>query len=180
MKSPDNTDLFLRFQAGDQNAVKQVFHDYYPLMCQTIYRIIKDKDTAEDLAQNVFIRAWRKREQIAIHLSLSGYLRKMAINEALYYLRHQAKRASILKQYQPGPITTLTTPLDEVIRDETDLHIKSTIQHLPPRCRTIFQLNRTDGLSYREIAQRLDIRPKTVENQIAKALRILRHSLQAA
>lgn len=180
MKSSDNTDLLLSFQAGEQDAVKQVFYDYYPLMCQTVYRIIQDKDTAEDLAQNVFIRAWRKREQLAITTSLPGYLRKMAINEALYYLRRQSERRDILNRQQPTVSAAPTTPLEEVLRSETAGQIASTIKQLPPRCRTIFQLNREEGLSYREIAERLDIRPKTVENQIAKALRILRHSLQAA
>lgn len=180
MKSSDNTDLLLRFQAGERNAVQQVFHDYYPLLCQTVYRIIQDKETAEDLAQNVFIRAWRKREQLAITTSLPGYLRKMAINEALYYLRRQSERRSILDRQQPTVTAAPTTPLEEVMRNETASQIVKTIQQLPPRCRTIFTLNREEGLSYREIAERLDIRPKTVENQIAKALRILRHSLQAA
>jgi RNA polymerase sigma-70 factor (ECF subfamily) len=180
MKSSNNTNLLLRFQTGEHDAVKQVFHDYYPLLCQTIFRIIQDKETAEDLAQNVFIRAWRKREQLAINTSLPGYLRKMAINEALYYLRRQSERRSILDRQQPKVSAAPTTPLEEVLRNETAGQIANTIKQLPPRCRTIFQLNREEGLSYREIAERLDIRPKTVENQIAKALRILRHSLQAA
>ncbi len=180
MKSSDNTDLLLRFQAGEQATVKQVFYDYYPLLCQTIFRIIQDKDTSEDLAQNVFIRAWRKREQLVITTSLPGYLRKMAINEALYYLRRQSERMSILNRHQPKVSAAPTTPLEEMLRSETASQIVNTIQQVPPRCQAIFKLNREEGLSYREIAERLDIRPKTVENQIAKALRILRHSLQAA
>ena len=53
-----------RFKAGEHDAVKQVFHDYYPMLCQAIYRIVQNQETAEDLAQNVFIKSWRKREDL--------------------------------------------------------------------------------------------------------------------
>lgn len=172
-------DLIDRFKAGEHEAVKQVFYDYYPMLCEAVYRIIQDRDTAEDLAQNVFIKSWRKREQITIKKSLAAYLRRMAINEALYYLRRKAHREQLQERNLPAP-SIEPTPHDYLVREEVAGRIDNVVEELPPRCKTIFLLNREDGLSYREIAERLQIKTKTVENQIAKALRILRHQLQAA
>lgn len=168
-----------RFKAGEHEAVKQVFYDYYPMLCEAVFRIVQDRDTAEDLAQNVFIKAWRKREQITIKKSLAAYLRRMAINEALYYLRRKAHREQLQEKHLPTP-SLEPTPHDHLVREEVAGRIDDVVQELPPRCKTIFLLNREDGLSYREIAERLQIKTKTVENQIAKALRILRLEIQAA
>ncbi|MEL6657270.1 MAG: RNA polymerase sigma-70 factor [Bacteroidota bacterium] len=168
-----------RFKAGENDAVKQVFYDYYPMLCKAVYRIVQDQSVAEDLAQNVFIKSWRKRESINITKSLSAYLRRMAINEALYYLRQQNRRQQLREQHIPSP-NLEPTPLDYLIREEVAERIDDAIDDLPPRCQTIFRLNREEGLSYREIAQKLHIKTKTVENQIAKALRILRVQIKAA
>lgn len=171
--------IIQRFKAGEHEAVKQVFYDYYPMLCEAAYRIIQDRDTAEDLAQNVFIKCWRKRNQITIKKSLASYLRRMAINEALYYLRRKSHREQLQKLHLPAPGIE-PTPHDHMVREEVAERIDDVVEDLPPRCKTIFLLNREDGLSYREIAERLQIKTKTVENQIAKALRILRHQIQAA
>jgi len=181
MKAENNNqaEIIDRFKAGEHDAVKQVFYDYYPMLCEAIYRIVRDRDTAEDLAQNVFIKSWRKREQITIRKSLAAYLRRMAINEALYYLRRKAHREELRQLHLPGP-GFQPTPHDHLIREEVAEQIDMVVEELPPRCQKIFLLNREHGLSYREIAEQLQIKTKTVENQIAKALRILRHQIQAA
>ena len=154
-------EIIHRFKAGEHNAVKQVFYDYYPMLCEAVYRIIRDRDMAEDLAQNVFIKSWRKREQITIKKSLPAYLRRMAINEALYYLRQETHRKALREHHLPTP-GFQPTPYDHMIREEVAERIDDAVQELPPRCKTIFQLNRENGLSYREIAEQLQIKTKTV------------------
>lgn len=143
-----------------------------------MYRIVRDQATVEDLAQNVFIRFWEKRHQINITSSVGAYLNRMGVNEALAYLRKN-------KRYSIEELTPQTRSGDTVDSSEqTYLHtelqeqIKTAIETLPPRCRLVFQLSRYEELTYKEIAEKLEISVKTVENQMGKALRVLREELK--
>ena len=142
-----------------------------------IYRYVREQPLSEDLAQNVFIRFWKKRYDIEVSSSVEAYLRRMAVNEALGWLR---KHKNI--HHEEITNTTPTPPQPSV--EQQFLHtalseqISAAIAELPPRCRLVFQLSRFEQLTYREIAERLNISVKTVENQMGKALRVLRSSLQ--
>lgn len=157
--------------------LKELFDAHYPAVCSAVNRIVGERGVTEDLAQQVFIRFWEKRNQIQIDTSPRAYLHKMAVNEALAWLRAK-------KNQQPEEIT-FSTPMPpqmdgEVILLNSELNdqIHKAINSLPPRCRSIFQLSRFDDLSYQEIADRLEISIKTVEHQMGKALRVLREELK--
>lgn len=143
-----------------------------------MYRIVRDQATVEDLAQNVFIRFWEKRHQINITTSVGAYLNRMGINEALAYLRKN-------KRYTIEELTPQTHPGGKVdsseqafLHTELQEQIKVAIDKLPPRCRLVFQLSRYEELTYKEIGEKLEISVKTVENQMGKALRVLREELK--
>lgn len=170
--------LFQRIQKGDREALRVLFEREYLPVCTTIRRFVSDAATVEDLAQEVFLRLWVKRTSITVQSSLPAYLRRMAVNEALAYLRRR-------RPFLPDdPLPDLTSsPADgsdrRVVESELEHHLQRAIGELPPRCRTIFELSRFEELSYKEIAQQMDISVKTVENQMGKALKHLRHRLQA-
>ncbi|MDV7397344.1 sigma-70 family RNA polymerase sigma factor, partial [Arthrospira platensis SPKY1] len=84
-------DWLVRLRSGDRTALRAIFEAHYELVCQSAYRLVQDRSTAEDLAQEVFLRFWEKRERITITVSLPAYLRRMAINEALGHLRRQQR-----------------------------------------------------------------------------------------
>lgn len=141
-------------------------------------RIVGERGVTEDLAQQVFIRFWEKRHQIQVDSSPGAYLHKMAVNEALAWLRAK-------KNQQPEELT-FATPLPHQVDGEGILlnrelndQIHRAIASLPPRCRTVFQLSRFEELSYQEIAQKMEISVKTVEHQMGKALRVLREELKS-
>ncbi len=171
-------DIFLRIRAGDRAALQHLFHQQYPMVCGVMHRFITDRSTVEDLAQEVFVRFWEKREQIQINSSLQAYLRRMAINEALGYLRRS-------KHLNDEEITSQFSSLDgdgtveeKYLQTELEQNIRSAIDELPPKCRTVFQLSRFEEMTYQEIADHLEISVKTVENQMGKALRVLRERLK--
>ena len=84
-------DILTRLKSDDRAALKDLFQEHYPLVCQSIHRFIRDHATTEDLAQEVFLRFWEKRHSINVTSSLPAYLRRMAMNEALGHLRRNKR-----------------------------------------------------------------------------------------
>ena len=161
------------FKENNRAAVKKLFYEYYPILCSIIFQIIKDKEIAKDLAQDTFLKFWKKRQKINIHISLKGYLRKMAINEALEYLR--AKKNSMYSNELNFDIIDYSENVEEwIVWNELDFNISAAINDLPARCGEIFKMNRYEGMTYKMIAQKLNISEKTVESHMGKALRRLR------
>lgn len=175
-KKTDET-IALQLKANDQSAFQSVFKDNYAAVCKTIRRFIRETNTVEDLAQDVFVRFWEKRHKIEIKTSIGAYLYRMAINEALTYIRKQ-------KRFQEDNIDDFSfssneSSTDQVMEgEELKVKIKRAIDSLPPKCRTVFLLSRYEELSYKEIAAKLEISVKTVENQMGKALRVMREKLK--
>ena len=170
-------DILTRLRADDKTALKSLFEEYYLSVCKTIHRFIREKSTVEDLAQEVFIRFWDKRRQIEINSSLPAYIRRMAINEALAYLRRHKRfdDREVTADMLPG---TTDSAEEHFLHQELEVQVRDAINELPPRCRTVFQLSRYEELTYQEIADQMEISIKTVENQMSKALRILRERLR--
>jgi len=170
--------LVSRLRTDDRAVLQQIFNQNYLMVCRTIRRFVQDGSLVEDLAQNVFIRFWNKRHKINITTSVPAYLNRMAINEAIAHLRKG-------KHWQQEEFTS-QTPMqgtsrsgeDNFLHTELKEQVTAAIDTLPPKCRTVFQLSRFEELTYKEIAERLDISVKTVENQMGKALRVLREELK--
>ena len=172
-----HNELLVQLRQGRKAALQAVFDQHYPDVCRAIYRLIPDNALMEDLAQEVFVRFWEKREQIEVTGSLAGYLHRMAVNEALGHLRRQkhfedADKALHLPAHAAdGAETTLMQ------RDLAE-SLQTAMDALPPRCRTVFQLSRFEEMTYQEIADHMGTSIKTVENQMGKALKILRERLK--
>lgn len=132
----------------------------------------------EDLAQDVFLKLWEKRETILITTSFQAYLHRMAANEAISHLRRSKKWNEQLEIDELPPLSAAERSDSPSIEHELRAHIRQAIDRLPERCRAVFLLSRYEELSYREIAEKLDISIKTVENQMGKALKIMREQLK--
>ncbi|MCP4439073.1 MAG: RNA polymerase sigma-70 factor [Aureispira sp.] len=169
---PDDK-LLDRLRANDPSVLKAIFYKYYTTIYRVTYRFVSNDATAEDLAQDVFMKFWEKREQLNIRESLGGYLRRMAVNEALGYLRKNKKieLEEIDNRTMGG---TAQSGEDLYLGGELEEVLNKAIESLPPKCKTVFLLSRFEQLTYREISERLGISIKTVENQMGKALRVLR------
>lgn len=178
MQSDQQSSLYQRLKQKDKSALKQLFEAQYIPVCSTINRIIKNKATTEDLAQELFIRFWNKIDTIEIEGEIPPYLRRMAINEALGYLRKtKNKKTEEIQPYHQHKEAAADVE-SGYLYGELEDQIKTAMNTLPPRCREVFRLSRMEGKSYKEIASGLDISVKTVENQMGKALKILREKLK--
>lgn len=162
-------------QDSDQ-AIVLIFRLHYRFICQAVYRVIPDQNLAEDLAQEIFLELWRKRDQLQVNTSLKAYLRRAAVNRSLNYIRDR-KISFELDDSQAVIASGLPTIGQQLEAEELQRYIDQAIDQLPERCRVVFVLSRFEQLSYAEIAENLDISVKTVENQISKALKLLRAAL---
>lgn len=176
MQEHQQKELLQQLRANDKAALKGIFDEYYDTVFHAVYRIVSDKNTAEDLSQDVFMRLWEKRHQITINGPIGAYIRRMAINEGLGYLRKHKKYGIEEIQDQHSPLTS--SGEDVYMDGELEEQIQRAIATLPPRCKAVFILSRFEELSYKEIGLQLEISPKTVENQISKALKIMRVALK--
>lgn len=178
MADEKQEDILKRLKENDRTALKELFQLHYLPVCRTIHRLVRDRSTVEDLAQEVFLRFWNKRHQINITSSLSAYIRRMATNEALGYLRSKKtfedEEVILNEDRQSGQNVEA-----QLLHSELEDHIKAAINELPPKCRAVFVLSRFEELTYQEIADRMEISIKTVENQMGRALRILRTKLKS-
>lgn len=133
---------------------------------------------AEELVQDMFTQLWDKRAQLELRTSLRSYLFTAARNRCLNFIKHQNVRAQHEDHVKGAPPNSEADASAAMEQAELKACIDQAISALPDRCREAFRLSRFDGLSYKEIAARMDISPRTVEVQIGKALKILRAELR--
>lgn len=139
--------------------------------------MLRDEDAAEELVQNMFMKIWEKRELLKPETSVKAYLYKCVHNEALNYIKHQSIKTKY-QNYATYSINSKSEPASSRVElSELELKLRQALNELPEQCRTIFQLSRYEELKYREIAEQLGLSIKTVENQMGKALKLLRIKL---
>lgn len=134
---------------------------------------LSDKDQAEELVQDVFTNVWVKAESITINTSAKSYLFTATRNACLNFLKHQ----KFENAYAEHHVRALSHSQSEVEYDELVSRLETAMQKIPEKCRAIFEMNRFEGKRYKEIAEELNLSLKTVENQMGKALKILRTEL---
>jgi len=161
---------------ADPAEMENVFKTHFKNLHAYACTIVRNEDEAEEIVQNVFFKLWEKRQKISIDQSLEAYLYKSVYYESLNYLKHE-KVKEAHKARHIADNHTIDNQSDSLIIKELREKIHTTIQELPEQCRTVFQMSRFEGLRYREIAGRLGISEKTVENHMGKALKVLRTKL---
>jgi RNA polymerase sigma-70 factor (family 1) len=163
---------------GDKAAFEQAFRVYYQSLCNYAVPLIKDKDEAEEVVQNVFFNIWRKRGALQINSSLKSYLYRSVHNDCLNKLKHVKVKTLYAEDYRKTAGGGFNSAADTLEAKELGLKINSAIDALPEQCGNVFRLSRFENLRYAEIAAQLEISVKTVENHMGKALKILREQLK--
>ena len=155
---------------------EMIFHKYYNPLVVYANTIIKDIDETQDIVQQVFVSVWEKRNDIEFHTSVRAFLYKSVYNSCINFIKQQAIRNDYLKEAQlidKNPVLN-----DEASQKELQIKIDYAIEQLPEQCKKIFRMSRYDEMRYQEIADKLNLSIKTVENQMGKALKILREHLK--
>lgn len=165
------------FIPTNEAAFEQLFTTHFKRLYAYALTIVKEDMAAEEMVQNVFFKIWEKKGRIDIQTSVQAYLYRSVYHESLNYLKHKKVKAA----YQSHTVYQSKNQSDnassKVQLSELQKKLDIALSELPEQCRTIFQMSRFEELKYQEIADRLGLSIKTVENQMGKALKILRVKL---
>lgn len=165
--------LLLRIASGEQAAFRQVYVFFYRPLYRFAFALVKTREPAEEIVEDVFVRVWQRRETIIEIQNLRVYLYTAVKNSALNYLSQKA-RQSITEPFDHihiGMESPAGTPEQILITAEIHQKIQLAVDALPPRCKMIFKLVREDGLRYKEIAGILNISINTIDAQMAIAVK---------
>lgn len=162
-------------QLIDEKTFKIIFDSHVDSVYKRIFFIIHNQEEAEEITQDIFMTIWNRRIKLKDIENWKAYLIKAATFRAIDHIR---KRKNFIEYSNKAEF--LDVAADELDHEEKDARLdklRNEINLLPERCQLVFKLSRLERLSHAEIAKALDISPKTVENQIGKALKILRKNL---
>jgi len=157
----------------DQSSFEELFRTYFTPLMLFARKFLVNEDDAREVVHKVFISLWERREDMDVSSSLKSYLFTSVHNRSLNVIRDR-KKFSDEELPEVAGDWDVSTQIESM---ELEEKISEAIQSLPEKCRQIFELNRFEGLKYSEIAIQLNISVKTVENQMSKALKILRSKL---
>jgi RNA polymerase sigma-70 factor (ECF subfamily) len=168
-----------RIRGGDEAAFETVFRDNYAHLVRMAESLVRERALAEEIAQDVMLELWRRRETIEVEQTFRAYLLRSTRNRALNHIRHQrivVREATIAAAAAES--ARAMSAEDEMLGTELERAVRTAITSLPDRTREVFQLSRERGLKYTEIAAVLDISVKTVEKRMGQALAELRQKLE--
>jgi RNA polymerase sigma-70 factor (family 1) len=170
--------LVTRIRNNDKDAFKSLYNRYSKKIYFFSLKYLSNNVEAEELVQSVFINIWENRETLDATIPVKSYIYKSAINYIYNYLRKKAIRARFIEsEIHKGEIHSNLT-YEQVFLHDLERSINSIIETLPAQQRKIFQLSRYEGLTHKEIAKKLDLSVRTVENQMYRALKIIKNILK--
>ncbi|MFA8300653.1 MAG: RNA polymerase sigma-70 factor [Hyphomicrobiales bacterium] len=165
-----------QFKSGDVKAYENMFKHYYSALCLFAMKHLHSEEQSEEIVQDLFCKLWENREDMEITVSLKSYLYGAVRLNCLRYL----KTKELHRSHHKIMMIENSEAVDDnhIERNELQANILKAISELPEQRRKIFELSRFEQLKYKEIAEKLSLSPKTVENQMGKALKFLREHLK--
>lgn len=173
----DDAGIIRALKSRDEQAFGDLFKAHFKPLRNYAFSFVQEQTLAEDIVQTIFLRLWDKIEVLNFSDSIAAYLYRSVYNESLNALKKNKVRRSYHSWLHRNTKDHSDTAHKNLQLQELERQLRAAINDLPEQCRTIFQLSRYEDLRYRDIGQRLGISVKTVENQMGKALRILRARL---
>lgn len=165
--------------SADQLAYTEIFERYAKLLVGHAYRLLGDRDEANDVVQDVFMVLWQNRFSLQLQTSLSAYLYVAVRNRVLNRLSH----AKVVSRYADSILDFMDNVhvnSDELfLAKELEKLIESEINALPEKMREVFLLRKQEELSYSEISERMGITDKTAKQQVHNAVKILRTKINS-
>ena len=165
--------LLAEIRRGNEQAFEELFFRYQPRIVNFLESLTHDREISRDMAQEIFLSIWRDRDRLLQVDTVSAYFYRAARNKAYDYFDHLAVSERYADEYLQKAIREESEE-EKIFVRELQALIDRTVRQLSPQRQRIYRLSREHGLSNREIALRLGISKRTVENQLTAALAILR------
>ena len=177
MEQPDN-DIITRFNRGEALAFTAVYNEYYPAIYYFVRRFIADREDAEDITADVFVKLWKMHANLESIANIKAFLYVAARNTCIDFLRYtrrqneNRKKLLYLLEQEPSE-----GPLQDDLWTEMLQYIYKEIDKLPRSCRKVFKMSYLEGRSNSDISKALHINPQSVYNHKQRAIKLLRLAL---
>lgn len=180
-----DSEILVKACKGDLDSFEQIFRHYQPALYSFGYEFFHDQDKAKDIVQECFINLWTRLDTIKDPTKIGPYL----YSTMRYMCRQEIRRNHIVSGFQDRDALLVRenelnyflsedSPLDYLYFAELDESFQNAVSALPDRCRQIFIMRKEDGLSNKEIASKLGISIRTVENEVYRGLQSVRLKLK--
>lgn len=170
--------LFALVQQGDEQAFRQLFGEFAPKIHPFVLKIVKNREQAEELVQEVFLKVWINRQSLSTIENPSSWIYRIASNMAINFFRRQEVDRRALAEIGKNISEQSMTTVQEFNAKELQALIKEAVNQLPPQRKLIYQLIREEGLSRKEVAARLQLSENTVRNQVSISLQTIQQFIK--
>lgn len=176
LQTKSDEELISILREGNASVIAELYERYWKFLLAKAFDRLKSREDAEEIVQELFVKIWRRRKGIQLKYSFKTYILASLRYEILHYIAKQ--------QYRKDDISLNSSELSEFWVQDEDFHslemkqlqekIEQVIDTLPEKCKIIFKMSRNDGMSANQIANELNLSPRTIETQIGKALKVLK------
>ena len=173
-----DSDLAGKVKTGEKNAYQELFERYSPRIYQFSLSYLKNKSDAEELVQDVFLKIWEKRETLDQSKNIESFIFKVAVNTIYDFIRHKNIENAFNDFARANFETDSNNTWHTVIFDEMTANLKELVAKLPEQQQKIFQLSKEEGLASEEIAEKLNLSKRTVENHLYRAVSFLKENFR--
>ncbi len=173
-------ELVALLKQGDERAFAEIYKRYAEKLAGFAGSKLYSLDDARDILHDIFVKLWEGRKQLHITSNLQSYLFAVIRHRIIDKIRKNITREEYASAVQSMAITYDTDAEKQVELKELKQTIRNSLDQLSPRIKEIYKLSREEGLSNREIAEKLDLSEQTVKNQLSAALKHLRQILGSA
>lgn len=175
LNSENEQSLFALLRQGDEKAFAQIYKSYWPELYNAAYKRLPEKEKCKDIIQNVFTDLWNRKGDLEL-ANPAAYLHTSVKFQVLKQITRVPKNSSFSERFETELISPLTTD-SGVLEKEAKKLVELYIQALPTKRKNIFVMHYYEGLSTANIAVRLNVSRKTVQNQLTTASHGLRFRL---
>lgn len=163
---------------SDQKALEKLYLFFYPRLVQFAVTFVVQAPVAEEIVEDVFIKIWERRASLTEISNLKVYLFVAVKNRAMNYIQWKSKDIIAYMEIYPVQLSvSQETPENVLMTKELSARINRAVDALPPKCKMIFQLVREERLKYKEVAEILNISPRTVDTQMTIATKKIAASI---
>lgn len=153
---------------------KSRFYEHYSRLCSIAYEYVSNADDSQDIVQELFINIWDKGKDSLPDNEFAAYITTAVRNACISFLRKKCSYTVSIEDNPSAGACLLDDDTPENEKKTPEEMLQEALSILPPRCKEIFLLSKLKGMKYKEIAQMLSLSEKTVENQMGKAIKMLR------
>jgi len=166
--------LAARIRQNDKEAFRILYNRYSDRIYRFSLKHTGNADEARDVVQTVFINIWEHRTNLNPDGQLKSYIYRITVNILINYFKKRSQRFRVIESMKKNDPSVADMTYEQIFFKDLEKAIGEIVKTLPPERQRIFNMSRNDGLSHKEIAERLDVSVRTVENQVYRAVKEIR------